>query len=129
MSLLSFSGYIYSEEPVLDLLIDRSLPVTAPQNMGSDICPQRGYILMRDKFETDDEIWFLLKCGKTSMHDHADKNSFSLIAYGTPMALDAGAADYNDPPDTETLCEVCIPLLIKKSIQSVVVPFNTLFRS
>lgn len=97
MWLWSLSGYMYSEEPVLDLLIDRSLPVTAPQNMGSDICPQRGYILMRDKFETDDEIWFLLKCGKTSMHDHADKNSFSLIAYGTPMALDAGAADYNDP--------------------------------
>ena len=97
MWLWSLSGYMYSEEPVLDLLIDRSLPAAAPQNMGSDICPQRGYILMRDKFETEDEIWFLLKCGKTSMHDHADKNSFSLIAYGTPMALDAGAADYNDP--------------------------------
>lgn len=52
---------------------------------------------MRDRFDSQDEVWFMLKCGATSMHDHEDKNSFSLIAYGTPLALDAGTGDYNDP--------------------------------
>lgn len=97
MWLWNRSGYNYSEEPVLDLLIDRNLPEQAPANLGSEICETRGYMLMRSGFNTDDEIWFMMKSGKSSHHEHPDKNSFSLIAYGTPFALDSGTGEYSDP--------------------------------
>lgn len=91
------TGYRASEEPVLDLLIDPLPSGSKPTARGSVASPRRGYLLMRSGFETPDEVWLLLKCGETSMHDHGDKNSFSLIAYGTPLALDAGTGDYDDP--------------------------------
>jgi len=95
------SGHKFSEEPVLDLLIDPILPKAKPSKRGSLISRRRGYIVMRDKFETEDEVWMFLKCGETSMHDHGDKNSFSLIAYGSPLMLDSGTGDYEDPSHKE----------------------------
>lgn len=97
MWLWNRSGYNYSEEPVLDLLIDRSLPEKVPVNLGSDICNTKGYVLMRSGFNTSDEIWFMFKSGRSSHHEHPDNNSFSLIAFGTPFALDSGAGEYSDP--------------------------------
>ena len=91
------SGRGYSAEPVLDLLVDQNLPSTPPASLGSEICPTKGYISMRTGFNTEDEVWMMLKSGTHSWHEHPDKGSFSLIAYGTPFVLDAGSANYNDP--------------------------------
>ena len=91
------SGYLSSEEPVLDLLIDNDIPSSEPTEMGSFMSEKKGYVLMRSDFNTDAEKWLMLKSGIISHHEHGDKNSFSLIAYGTPFLLDSGTGDYGDP--------------------------------
>jgi hypothetical protein len=54
---------------------------------------------MRSGFNTPDELWFLLHCGRRSLtgHDHADWNSFNLYAFGYPLALDSGSGAYKSP--------------------------------
>jgi len=93
------SGFKGTEEPVSDLLINTKLKASDKVNLKSAITASKGYIVMRDKHDTDDEVWFMLKCGKVSMcgHENGDANSFSLMAFGTPLALDAGSGDYGDP--------------------------------
>jgi hypothetical protein len=83
----------------LALLIDPTLKAQSPKTLTSAISKRKGYVLMRDKFDTPDEVWFLQKSGEESYsgHENADKNSFSLFADGYPLALDAGSGDYNDP--------------------------------
>lgn len=99
MWLWSRSGFTSSEEPLSDLLIDNNLKAAKSVALTSTIAPTKGYVLMRDAHDTPDEVWFMLKCGKTSMcgHENGDANSFSLMAFGTPLALDAGSGDYGDP--------------------------------
>ena len=91
------AGSPYDVEHTMDILIDPGI-VSEEQNLSSLISEEKGHILMRARHGQDDEIWFMLKCGKRSLngHENGDWNSFSLIAYGQPMALDAGAGDYND---------------------------------
>lgn len=93
------SGSPVVGEPVMVLLIDPTLKATKPKTLTSQISKKKGYLLMRDKFDTSDEIWFLQKSGVPSLsgHENADRNSFSLFAYGYPLALDAGSGNYNDP--------------------------------
>jgi len=81
------------------LLIDPTLKAQSPKTLTSAISKRKGYVLMRDKFDTPDELWFLQKSGEPSYsgHENADKNSFSLFAYGYPLALDAGSGNYSDP--------------------------------
>ena len=92
------TGFKFSEELVTDLLINPSLPATGV-HLKSTVAAQKGHILMRDRHDTKDEVWFLLKCGKASLcgHENGDANSFSLMAFGAPLALDAGSGDYGDP--------------------------------
>ncbi len=93
------SGSPVFGESVMSLLINPFLKATAPKTLTSNISKRKGYLLMRDKFNTPDEVWFLQKSGEPSLsgHENADRNSFSLFAYGYPLALDAGAGNYNDP--------------------------------
>lgn len=92
------SGYKSSEEPVTDLLINPNLP-SRDVFLKSNIALRKGHIAMRSNHNTENEIWLMLKAGNVSLcgHENGDANSFSLIAYGTPMLLDSGSADYNDP--------------------------------
>ena len=80
------------------VLIDPALPAR-PQILGSDVSPGKGYVLMRSGFDTPDEIWFLLRCGRRTLtgHDHADANAFNLYAFGCPLCLDSGSGEYSDP--------------------------------
>lgn len=93
------SGSPVLAEPVMSLLIDPTLKATKPKTLTSHISRKKGYLLMRDKFDTKDELWFLQKSGEPSLsgHENADRNSFSLFAHGFPLALDAGSGNYNDP--------------------------------
>ena len=81
------------------LLIDPSIKSQRPALLTSSISKRKGYVLMRDKFDTPDEVWFLQKSGEPSYsgHENADRNSFSLFADGVPLAMDAGSGNYNDP--------------------------------
>ena len=81
------------------LLVDPTLKAQSPKTLTSAASKRKGYVLMRDKFNTPDEVWFLQKSGEPSYsgHENADRNSFSLFAYGYPLALDAGSGNYNDP--------------------------------
>lgn len=83
----------------MTLLIDPSLKSKAPTVLTSSISKRKGYLLMRDKFGSPDEVWFLQKSGEPSFsgHENADRNSFSLLAHGVPLAMDAGSGNYNDP--------------------------------
>ncbi len=92
------SGYSYSEEPVTDLLINPTLPYRSV-NVKSAITFRKGYVSMRNNHDTDNEIWLLLKSGNVSLcgHENGDANSISIFAYGTPLLLDSGSGDYNDP--------------------------------
>lgn len=81
------------------VLIDPTIP-PAPQTLGSDSSPGKGYVVMRSGFDTPEEIWFLLRCGNAARapsHDHADWNAFNLYAYGAPLALDSASGAYSDP--------------------------------
>lgn len=91
------SGYLFSEEPVTDLLINPTLPYRNV-DVKSDITFRKGYVSMRSNHDTDDEIWLLLKSGNVSLcgHENGDANSFSIFAYGTPLLLDSGSGDYSD---------------------------------
>ena len=93
------SGSPVFGEGVMSLLIDPTLKATAPKILTSSMSKKKGYLLMRDKFDTKEEVWFLQKSGEPSLsgHENADRNSFSLFAYGYPLAIDAGSANYNDP--------------------------------
>ncbi|MFZ4454583.1 MAG: heparinase II/III domain-containing protein [Bacteroidales bacterium] len=93
------SGSPILGEGIMSLLIDPALKATAPKTLASTMSKRKGYMVMRDQFNTKDEIWFLQKSGEPSMsgHENADRNSFSLFAYGYPLALDAGSGNYNDP--------------------------------
>jgi len=81
------------------LLLDPTLKSQKPSLLTSTINKRKGYVLMRDKFDTPDEVWFLQKSGEPSYsgHENADRNSFSLFADGVPLAMDAGSGNYNDP--------------------------------
>ena len=81
------------------LLIDPSIKSQKPALLTSSISKRKGYVLMRDKFDTPDDVWFLQKSGEPSYsgHENADRNSFSLFADGVPLAMDAGSGNYNDP--------------------------------
>ena len=80
------------------VLIDPALPAQ-PQTLGSDSSPGKGYVLMRSGFDTPEERWFLLRCGRRALtgHDNADWNAFNLHAFGYPLALDSGSGAYSDP--------------------------------
>ena len=93
------SGSPVFGEGVMSLLIDPTLKAESPKTLTSTMSKRKGYLLMRDKFDTKDEMWFLQKSGDPSLsgHENADRNSFSLFAYGFPLALDAGSGSYNDP--------------------------------
>ena len=81
------------------LLIDPSIKSQKPALLTSSISKRKGYVLMRDKFDTPEDVWFLQKSGEPSYsgHENADRNSFSLFADGVPLAMDAGSGNYNDP--------------------------------
>ncbi len=80
------------------VLIDPQLRAE-PQTLGSDSSPGKGYVVMRSRVDTPDEIWFLLRCGNAtrSGHDNADWNAFNLYAFGAPLALDSASGAYSDP--------------------------------
>lgn len=59
-------------------------------------------ILQYDRYGEDGK-WLCFRCGADSLtptplssHQHADKNSFSLFAYGYPMLLDPGVGEYEE---------------------------------
>ena len=81
------------------LLLDPSIKSQKPFQLTSAISKRKGYVLMRDKYDTPEEVWFLQKSGEPSFsgHENADRNSFSLFADGVPLAMDAGSGNYNDP--------------------------------
>lgn len=91
------AGSPYVREFVMGLLNDPTLS-SVPQELGSIASLEKGHILMREAAGTEDEIWFMLKCGRPSLagHENDDWNSFSLFAYGQPMSLDAGSGHYDD---------------------------------
>lgn len=93
------SGFHCSEEPVSDLLIDEQIAASPNVTLRSQLAPKKGYVVMRDGHDTPDEVWMAFKCGDVSLcgHEHGDANSFSLMAFGAPLALDAGSGDYGDP--------------------------------
>ncbi len=55
-----------------------------------------GYIVLRNAFDTERESYFLLNATQIPNpgHQHADRGSFSLYAFNTPLAIDYGVHDY-----------------------------------
>jgi hypothetical protein len=83
----------------LDLLYtDPTIPVI-PQRLESELLPKIGYGLLRSKYNTPEETYFLFTCGprKGISHKHHDLNSFSMFAHRVPLALDSGAPNYSAP--------------------------------
>lgn len=80
------------------LLIDPGIKAV-PQKLASENMPKAGYAVLRSGYGSEDENYFLLVGGHRreehwAHHAHRDVNSFSLFAYGVPLALDPGSGMY-----------------------------------
>lgn len=78
------------------LFIDPTIKPIPQPSLPSEITAS-GLVLLRDAFETERESLFLLAFATKRLpwqHQHQDTTSFSLWAYGTPLAVDPGVKDY-----------------------------------
>jgi hypothetical protein len=57
-----------------------------------------GYAILRDQFDGQDESMFLFNVAteRGLWHQHFDRGSFSLYAFGTPLSIDPGVQSYGD---------------------------------
>lgn len=82
--------------PAVGLLVANPLLPEAPQPQLENRMTSMGYVVLRNRFDSPEEGYFLLNATAIPNpgHQHADRGSFSLYAFSTPLALDPGVADY-----------------------------------
>ncbi len=84
----SISDFLFPPEP------DQA---AAPPNAVSRYFDQKGNVLFRTGWKPDDTV-FLFRAGPNFNHNHGDQGAFLLRAFGEPLAVEGGYADYyNDP--------------------------------
>lgn len=67
-----------------------------PQHLNSHLLSDIGYAILRSGFGNENEVYMLFNCGPFRGHQHNDRGSFSLYAYGLPLSLDPGVYDYGE---------------------------------
>jgi hypothetical protein len=76
---------------------DVNLPKEKP-DLQSRFFPDTGYIVFRKNFDQKGREFMLVMNGNSilpsTMHNHSDRGSFSLIANSTPVSLDSGMGGY-----------------------------------
>lgn len=78
------------------LFIDADLKPIPQPALTSDLRPG-GYAVLRDGFDQPHESFFLFNVStsrRSFQHQHHDRGSFSLWAWGAPLAVDPGVRDY-----------------------------------
>jgi len=83
--------------------LDPEIESVAPDNQSFVVSWKKGNVILQNDRQGEDEKWLLFRCGADSLtptplssHQHSDKNSFSLFAYGYPMLLDLGVGEYEE---------------------------------
>lgn len=82
--------------------INPDITPIAPDSNSFVLSEEKGNVIFKSDIDGENEKWLLFRCGKDSLtdmplsaHQHADKNSFSLFAYGYPIAIDPGMPEYD----------------------------------
>lgn len=82
--------------------INPDIEPIVPNNESFILSQEKGLVIFQSNIN-EDKRWLLFRSGKDSMtsmpmssHQHPDKNSFSLFAFGHPMVLDPGIDSYNN---------------------------------
>ena len=83
--------------------IDPDIEVIAPDSQSLIVSWEKGNAILQYDRNGEDGKWMLFRCGADSLtptplssHQHSDKNSFSLFAFGYPMLLDPGIEEYEE---------------------------------
>lgn len=89
-----FAPELSPGNPLSAFILSKPNLKAIPQRLKSHLFSDIDYAILRSRFGREDEACMVFNCGPRRSHQHNDRGSFSLYAYGLPLSLDPGVSDY-----------------------------------